>query len=254
MPKSAIVTLAIGDWHRNTWKQYAEPSWREYAGRFGFDLIALDQPLDTSDRAQRRSPAWQKLLIPNLDWARQYDRLVWLDCDIVVNNANAPNVFDHVPSGKIGAVSTVSEPVVMTAARRAIMHPKFHSEWGMPSDFPMVINTGVLVIEPRNDAALFQHVYDAYEDKGSPRWHYENRPLSWHIIDSGRAHWLDSRFNKTWGNDLHEYYPFLLNNLDLSDPDGRIKDCLRVSAAKAYFFHFAGSMHFEVVPYGETKV
>ena len=62
MTKQAIVTLAIGADYAERFEHHCRANWSAYAKRHGFDLIVITEPLDTSDRARRRSPAWQKCL------------------------------------------------------------------------------------------------------------------------------------------------------------------------------------------------
>jgi hypothetical protein len=53
--QKAIVTLAIGEKYYTSWKTFCEPNWKPYAERYGFDLVCLESPLDTSERARSRS-------------------------------------------------------------------------------------------------------------------------------------------------------------------------------------------------------
>src|SRR5262249_25014656 len=94
--RTAIVTLAIGEAQRRLWREECRANWARYAQRCGFDLIAIEQPLDSSERARNRSPAWQKLLIAGQRFASDYERLVWLDADILIH-PEAPSVVDGVP-------------------------------------------------------------------------------------------------------------------------------------------------------------
>jgi hypothetical protein len=96
----AVVTLVIGHTYLDRWKFQCEPGWRAYCQRHGYDLVVIDHALDTSARAQSRSPAWQKCLI--LDGLTQYDRVVWIDADIVINPHSPP--IPEIPIEKIGAV------------------------------------------------------------------------------------------------------------------------------------------------------
>jgi len=241
MPRTALVTLTIGPYFQDAFRQIAEPSWREYAERFGYELIVIANPLDNSARAQQRSPAWQKCLVASEPWAADFDRIVWLDCDLVINNATAPDISLAVPAGLIGGVTTLSQPAVISAHREKMLGPTYYSDYGLPCDFETIFNTGVLVFEPAVHAAIFERVYRQYEERDG-NWHYEQRPLSWHIVDSGLAHSIDSRFNKIWGHDLFDSYPFLLDP-ELPDRVERLRRCIAASAAKSYFFHFAGLKH-----------
>lgn len=238
MHKSAIVTLAIGPYFQDIFRRTAEESWYEYGARFGHEIIVLTEPLDNSPRAQQRSPAWQKCLVPSQTWAARYDRIVWLDSDIIINNDLAPDIFSHVPEGLIGGVTTLSQPPVISALRDKVLGPSYYSDYGLPANSGAIFNTGVLVYEPARHKPIFQHVYDAYEEREG-NWHYEQRPLSWHIVNAGLAHSIDSRFNKIWAHDLFEFYPFLAD-AQLTNREDWITTCMSISAAKSYFFHFAG--------------
>jgi hypothetical protein len=65
----AIVTLLVGESYETNWRTFCKPQWESYANKYGYDLIALNRPLDASARAQNRSPAWQKCLILSQEFA-----------------------------------------------------------------------------------------------------------------------------------------------------------------------------------------
>ena len=56
----AIVTLALGGRFAASWRRSCEANWAAYADRHGYDVVCLTEPLDRSERAQGRSPSWQK--------------------------------------------------------------------------------------------------------------------------------------------------------------------------------------------------
>src|SRR6516225_10212655 len=99
--QKAIATIAIGEKYYSNWKKFCEPNWKQYADRYGFDLVCLQQPLDTSERARRRPTGWQKCLILSQDFAGSYDQIVFIDSDIVIN-ACAPDITAGVPLDKVG--------------------------------------------------------------------------------------------------------------------------------------------------------
>ncbi len=236
--KRALVTLAIGDRYLGWWRQYAEAGWRQYAERFGLDLIVITESLDVSPRAEARSPAWQKCIIPRQAWAQEYDRMLWLDSDIVINNANAEDLLAAVPDDKVGVLTGESLPPFVTQSWREVYKARYHTSFGLPSDFEMGMNTGVLAYSPRHVAPLFGRVYDEYEDRGENTWHYEQRPLSWNIFDAKLDHPIDSRYNYGWSRDVHQHYPFVLE--DRPNREELLRLCLAVSFGRACFLHFCG--------------
>ena len=247
----AVVTLVIGRTYLDRWKFQCEAGWRAYCQRHGYDLVVIDHALDTSARAQSRSPAWQKCLI--LDGLTQYDRVVWIDADIVINPHSPP--IPEIPIEKIGAVDESALPT--PELRRRIIEllvddwkrnadkrvgdwqshfctfldpADWHAFCGLPRRGEHIVQTGVLVLSPRHHRKLLEHVYNAYED--SEKTSYEMRPLSFEIQENGLQHWIDNRFNAL------VYFLAWVSELTLNQPlsSAALKDAY----ARNYFLHFAG--------------
>ena len=106
--KKAIVTLAIGEDYINRWRAFCEPNWKAYAKKYGYELIIFDKPLDNSIRASSRSAAWQKCLILDQVAVNKFDRVVWMDSDIVINDALALDIVSLVPKESIGGTDAFS--------------------------------------------------------------------------------------------------------------------------------------------------
>jgi hypothetical protein len=271
-----LVTLAIGDRYISAWKKLAEPSWRRYAEIHDYDLRCIDHPLDESDRARRRSVSWQKCLVLQQPFADAYERIVWIDSDIVINAESAPSIVEGVPIEKVGAVDAFSIPS-RAACEIALLRcfdwweglnievirettpEEYHANYGFPTTVhDGVVQCGVLVLSPRYHKQLLARTYHDYEDKGGPHWHYEERPLSWELITAGAVHWIDHRFNALWILFKALHYPFLLNQPPRSfvnrirrrlyrelgaDPDRRIKQaCVNAAFVDSYFMHFGAAM------------
>jgi hypothetical protein len=83
--KKAIVTLIIGSKYADPWARNVSMGWKAYCERHGYDLVAIQQPLDFSGRARRRSPSWQKCFILSQPWSSNYGRIVWVDSDVAIN-------------------------------------------------------------------------------------------------------------------------------------------------------------------------
>ena len=118
MARQAIVTLAVGASYAERFERDCRPNWTPYARRHGFGLVVITEPLDTSERAKSRSPAWQKCLILGAPQLAGYDRVVWIDSDICIN-PSAPSITDGVPPERIGATDEHSFP--SREARQAIL-------------------------------------------------------------------------------------------------------------------------------------
>ncbi len=264
---TAIATLAIGDKYLRNFNRYCRKLWSAYASKYGFDLIVITEPLDSGQRARSRNPAWQKCLILSCEALRNYERVIWVDSDIIINPAS-PNICCEVPLDKIGAADAYATPnredyrANLEQSYRYwsknnipyinnLTAADFHNSFGLDCDFESVVQTGVLVMSPKYHKELMEHVYYSYEDKGESFWCYEMRPLSYEIIKSNLEFWLSPKFNMIWPDIKQSVYPFLnsktnflSNVLDLININTRsslITKCATTAYLNNYFLHFAAS-------------
>jgi hypothetical protein len=249
----AIVTLAIGEEYAQRWQRWCQPNWQTYADRHGYDLICFEQPLDDSARARQRSPAWQKCLILSQPAIQQYERVVWVDADILMH-PDAPSIVKGVPVEKIGAVDEYATPSpelhpkviprlarIFGTQRILSIFPEsahqFYAARGLAPTFSEVIQTGVMVLSPEHHRPILERAYYAHEQTDEADRLYEMPALSFEILKSGCVHWLDPKFNILWLHFQALYYPFLL----LSQ-SGSIfaEEGIKGALAQSYFLHFGG--------------
>lgn len=261
--KKALVTLAVGDRYINDWKQFSEPSWRRYAQRHGYELIVFTESLDTSPRAQSRSVAWQKCLILNQPETADFERVVWVDADIVINDA-APDI--DVPLDHIGAVDMWATPSIEFAqlfvdrarARYTSPNPatqfrsaaEYYTTYGLPTGHSQVVQTGVLALSVEHHNDLLLAVYENYEEVPGAENHYEMRPLSHEIIASDvGVTWLDWKFNSVLAAHEFAFYPYILDYDEsrlgqitdrLIPALSRNREVVNAVFDNSWFLHFAG--------------
>lgn len=249
----AIVTLAVGDSFAERWERRCAPNWKAYAERHGYDVICLTETLDDSRRGRSRSPAWQKCLVLSQPFAREYERIVWIDADVLIN-PSAPPITEGVPLDRVGAVDEYATPtreLHMLTLRKLYAHwdalgepyvrnpsaRDYYAAWDLAADFEQVVQTGVMVLSPAHHRDLLEGVYRDYEDRGN-FLNYEMRPLSYELLAADVVSWLDPRFNHIWGAYKALHFPFLLN--DPGHPDAA------AAATRAlhdvHCLHFAGSV------------
>lgn len=263
-----IVTLAIGQHYRDRWYKLCADNWHKYADLHGYDLICIDKPLDDSSRGLSRSAAWQKCLILGDERVQKYNRVVWLDSDILIN-PDSPCVVSQVPEDKVGAVdmfARLNELLPGKNQRLIDRHLQFwqssvrtakdfYSKVGLLDLVNNVVQTGVMVLSPYYHRSLFEHTYYSYEDISNG--HFEMESLSYEIVKANCVHWLDCRFNALWLECMLRDYPFLLPKLKKENklartwkrftrghyqlPPRKItENCLTTSFINNYFLHFAG--------------
>ncbi|QSJ14484.1 hypothetical protein JYQ62_21485 [Nostoc sp. UHCC 0702] len=270
MNDKAIVTLTIGENFSQNWKNYCYKNWKSYADKYNYDLITIDEPLDVSERARKRSASWQKCLILSHPKIVNYRQVVWIDADILINTEIAPCICSMVPENRIGGVKADSYPTKEISyrslkAQYELWSKKninyidnltpylFYKNYGIETDISEIFQMGVFVASPKYHCDIFKKAYDEYEDKGASAWNYEMRPLSYEIIRSGLVEWIPFEFNFTISPYLNTHYPFLLNSpkntnryirkfsklLKLEDFPYE-KQCIQTVFRNSYFCHFAG--------------
>lgn len=105
----AIVTIALGAQQLALLRTYRSQNWSSYAERHGYDVICIEQALDGSAHARPRAPVSQKCPILGQPFASRYERLVWMDADILIN-PTARCVVEGVRPDRVGAVDEYSTP------------------------------------------------------------------------------------------------------------------------------------------------
>lgn len=252
--KTAITTICVGDEHRALWERHGAPHWSAYAAFHGYALHVIDRPIDTSPRAAARSPAWQKCIILRDPALRNFDRVVWVDADIVPANG-APSVCDGVPPGKIGA--TISGGHLDAASRVLFLqrwnghtsphHVDAAQAWALDQRRwyqiahvqcrrDEVLQTGVLVLE-HTHRDLLERVY-AVDLPPSSILPYEQTHLSAEIINCGLDHILDPRFNWVAFERFVAGAPYLLNP-EFPNFEHLARLAVKVECANGFFVHFA---------------
>lgn len=206
--KRAIVTLALGASYLARWRAVVQPRFAAYAESQGYDAILIATHLDGSWRALKRSAAWQKCLILSQPWSAAYERIGWIDADCVPR-PDAPDLFDGIPEGKIGATfvySQLSDADIEVQIERAyrvrapngaarIAHLAIQNEGyrsdGLTDPPEDMVHTGVLALAPAHHRELLEA---AYARESQNRW-YEQTALSYFALKAGLISPFSPRFN-----------------------------------------------------------
>ncbi len=237
--RTALVTLILGWPYRLVWREVCEPTWSAYAARHGYDVIAIDRPLDTSKRAAMRPLYWQKLLVLRPDLANGYDRVVWIDADIVIN-PEAPSVTDGVPIEKIGLTDESRFPSPQEHRDLQLRMANTHERAGNLAHAAVARTsaatspapqTGVMVLSPRHHRAILEAVYhDKEQDIPVAEQVYAGRA----ILENDLAHWIDPRFNA-----LVYCLKIIEHRRAAIDTEAKLIAAIRQWISRHYFLHFA---------------
>jgi hypothetical protein len=239
----AIVTLVVGEAYRASWEKHCRPNWEAYARKFDLELVIITQLPDQSALGLERPVTWQKLLIGRAPQLQRHKRVLWLDADVIVNSDTAPNIFEGIPSGKVGAVRHsvfFENPLFAEAFHRVV------GNFPSVEDFrrAMFVKAGMEPVRPYLDAGvlafcdfdlrLLEQIYDHYREVTIS--YGDQIPLSYELARAGFIWEVDPRFNVTWYALKHSVYDFSKTFLP---------EMQRLYIAQAlsfsYFLHFAGN-------------
>jgi hypothetical protein len=252
--QNALVAICWRDEYYPVWEAMCRPSWERYCALHGFDLIVMTERLDSSERAVSRSPSWEKLLVLEQPWARDYERIVWLGEEVVISR-RAPNILQSVPDpAKIGVcasggqMSDAEKHIYIERAYNRQFPPengllawRLHGQsvferLGLPARADM-FSRGVFVFSPRHHAAMLRDVYDGNQDSSL----HEQPFISAEICTRGLAQMLSARF----GWSVHEALELGFAERPSPPVTSKLLEQLvfviRNELAKAYFLDFAGS-------------
>jgi len=156
---TCIVTIVIGEKYQQSFDHFSRVRLERYCDRHGYDLKILTTVIR---ELPGKKLTWQKILLLELPWWKDYEQICVLDSDIIVAT-NAP-ALPVIPHGKIGCV---------------------------PDKLPNQINSGVLIYHP--DETIAACMKEALKDT-DPFW--DQRALSQAMEPNKMALTIDSRFNR----------------------------------------------------------
>lgn len=156
---TCIATIVIGETYQNSFDRFSRERLERYCARHGYDLKILTTVVR---ELPGKKLTWQKILLPELPWWKDYEQVCVMDSDILVAH-DAP-ALPVIPHGKIGCV---------------------------PDKLPNQINSGVLVYHP--DETIAACMKEALKDT-DPFW--DQRALSQTMAPQSMALTIDPRFNR----------------------------------------------------------
>ena len=161
MPQTTtcLATIMIGETYQHSFDRFSRERLERYCARHGYDLKILTTVIR---ELPGKKLTWQKILLPELPWWKDYEQVCVLDSDILVAY-DAP-ALPVIPHGKIGCVQ---------------------------DKLPNQINSGVLVYHP--DETIATVMKEALKDN-EPYW--DQRALSQAMAPQSMALTIDSRFNR----------------------------------------------------------
>lgn len=184
-------------------------SHRAYAERYGYRLVVQRQWRGTSIRPEHRLAArTQKLLA--CSHARGERFVLVLDADVVIGPWTPPIHIAADPGSKIGILDEDQPNAVVRGAaekyklrgRRPRNDPwKYYSNFGQLKPKHGVLNTGMLLVQPKEHCAWLHAVYygkQAQQWFSKRRTHYNQPVLGAELMKASNYKLMPHAWNRAW--------------------------------------------------------
>jgi hypothetical protein len=233
--KVLLVAIAIGQQYLQQYNHVFRRSHEAYAKKHKYDFKVIDHFIDPTYQSSHMSLFYQKMLVSDTN----YDFVIFIDSDILIN-ISAPAI--HLSEGfgdNIGIVDEYSQPtpeIRLKIQKMMGWEPNAHEYYklcGLHLDTKIVLNSGVLVIQPKKHKDILESVYKNYLPRSISHHrgpHYEQTSLGYELQTQHRYVLLNNRWNAIWG--LHKM------------TGANLEEFFRNN----YFIHFAGNTDIHMAP------
>ena len=234
--KCCLVTISIGEKYLQNYNKLFRPSQEKYAKKCGYDFKVITDFIKEPKHPHLLS--LNKLLVCDYSWEKEYDFIIFIDADIIINE-NTPTIHNEYNFGdKIGVVNQ-SQPTLQARIEAQIHkgyevtakdYYKLKSNHNIETDH--IINTGVLVIQPKKHKLFLRNIFDTYFRKqigNRALFHYEQSVIGYELQKNNMYYFMNMKWNAQWP--LSKYYFNTMKKQSLT---------LQEFYDTNYFIHLAG--------------
>ena len=244
MASVLLVTFSIGEKFTEKYNRLWRASHENYARKHGYDFKVINHHLGESVDAVKHIDANNRLLVCSQEWSSQYDFIVYIDADILIN-INAPPIHLSCDFGdKIGIVDEFCQPrpenrveLINKRCGWEESAKEYYSLAGFDVDTEMLLNAAVMVFQPKKHADFIKNIYDTYSDRflTHPRsGHFHQAVIGYELMKNDKYVLMSTKWNCIW----HHYKVYYSDRLAID-----------VVFNDSYFFHFAGNIDSEMAIY-----
>ena len=234
--KVCLVSLAIGEMYLQMYNAIFRQSHEDYARRYGYDFRVVTEYLD-EDLLHKDLITFQKALLFSQEWSYDYDLIIFIDADIIIN-MNSPAIHPVCDPDKINIVNEFAQPT--KELRRALQErcawettaTEYYKLSGFDIETDIAPNTGVIVACPKLHGAYLRNIYETYKETAINHrrgYIYEQSAIGYSLVRDSMYSLLPNRWNGLW-----MINKFIDSSLDLID-----------FANATCFIHFAGKFDYE---------
>ena len=204
--RTCLTTICIGEKYLQQYNSVFRKSQEAYALRHGYDFKVITEYIS---EPHPKLISMNKILVSD----EYYDFIVFVDADILIN-PDSPSIHDAYDFGdKIGVVSE-GQPTkpAKYAVQKAMgwehtARDYYLQKSGHLLDTHDVINTGVLVIQPKKHKEFLENIFKKYSEnqKWSPHgFHYEQSVIGFELQINKMAFFMNYKWNAVWM--IHKIY------------------------------------------------
>ena len=261
--KVCLVTLAIGEKYLEEYNRLFRESQENYARKCGYDFRVLADYLD-KDHTDPKTITLNKMLVCSQSWSAEYDFIVFVDADILIN-INSPPIHSHIDFGdKIGIANETDQtpPHFMNSFRKYVNTwskdcAEYYASSGFTLNTMKVLNTGVLVLQPKKHREFLERIYYKYvmSDDYNPSipnqleqtnpYHYEQSAIGYELQTHNMYVIISKKFNSIWF--LQTIINRAIGDLCVPFPLHVHRRDILSFFKQTYFMHFAGKTGFSRV-------
>jgi len=238
--KVILVTIAIGEKYLAEYNNLFYQSHYNYAKKHCYDFKVITDFLDKNIK-HSSTISFNKILVCNQEWSNDYDFIIFIDADILIN-INSPSIHNYIDYHDcIGIIDEYSQP---SKERRLKIQQNmgwetsavdYYKLCGFDIQTDMVFNSGVLVMQPKIHKNFLQYIYNKYILQSISHYrgfHFEQSCIGYEIQKNKLYKVIDNKFNAVWG---------------LTKMDNIENISLNSFFNQNYFIHFAGDVDFDKI-------
>ena len=242
--KVLLITIAAGEKYLAEYNRLFRESQENYAKKQGYDFKVVTDFLDKENK-YGSTISFNKILVCSQEWSTEYDFIIFIDADILIN-INSPPIHNYMDYGNcIGIADEYSQP---TPEKRLNIQRRCGWETSATAYYKLcdldiqtdkVFNSGVLVLQPKLHRDFLEKIYNTYikiSISHSRGFHYEQSCIGYEIQKANLYKVLPNKFNAVWN----------LTKMDKLMNGERMVN-LGEYFTQNYFIHFAGHADFDKV-------
>lgn len=242
--KVCLVTICIGEKYLQQYNALFRPSQEKYAKKCGYDFKVITDFISKNNHKNLIS--MNKWLLCELDWSNNYDFIIFIDADIIINE-NTPTIHNEYNFGdKIGVVNQ-SQPTLQARIEAQIHkgyevtakdYYKKHSN--LLFDGEHIINSGVIVIQPKIHKKYLSDLvvkFEPYVLKQPNYLHKDQCFFGYQLQIDNMHYFMNMKWNAQWVNNKYYFNTMKKQSLTLQE-----------FYDTNYFIHLAGHCDYHLIP------